>query len=125
MLNRNALRLSFLVAAVAALLSTTSLADPLVTSNKLTFRQTVALPGVILPAGSYVFERDRNANNHIVRVMTTNYQRMLYVGFTTPVTRPAGFRSAILFGEARSAEPIRIVAWYPLGSAQGHQFQYR
>jgi hypothetical protein len=125
MLNRSALRVSFLAAAVAALVSTTSLAEPLGTSNKLTFARTVALPGVVLPPGTYVFERDRNANNHIVRVMTTNYQRMLYVGFTTPVTRPAGFRSAISFAEARSVEPIRIVAWYPIGSNQGHQFLYR
>jgi hypothetical protein len=123
--NRNALRVSFFVAAVAAFVSTTSLADPLVTSNKLTFQQTVALPGVTLPAGTYVFERDSNSSNHIVRVLTTNYQRMVYVGFTTPVTRPTGLRSAVVFGEARAGEPLRIAAWYPIGSNQGHQFLYR
>jgi hypothetical protein len=107
-------------------LSTVSLANaPLTETNNLTFGSPVALPGVTLPAGRYVFERDRNANTNIVRVMTPNYQKMLYVGFTMPVTRPRGLKSPVSFGEASAGEPIPIVAWYPVGSDRGHQFLYR
>jgi hypothetical protein len=125
MLNRNALRIAIMVAVAAVLVGTTSQANTQLTVvNNLTFRRAVALPGVTLPAGTYVFERDSNANG-IVRVMTPNYQQMLYVGFTARVERPRGFRSAVSFGEAPAGEAIPITAWYPVGSSQGHKFLYR
>jgi hypothetical protein len=125
MLNRNALRIAIMVAVAAVLVGTTSQANTQLTVvNNLTFRRAVALPGVTLPAGTYVFERDSNANG-IVRVMTPNYQRMLYVGFTAKVLRPRGFQSAVSFGEAPAGEPIPIVTWYPVGSSEGHKFLYR
>jgi hypothetical protein len=125
MLNRNALRIAILTTVAAVLIGTASQANThLTVVNNLTFRGPVALPGVTLPAGTYVFQRDPNANG-IVRVMTPNYQQMLYVGFTAKVLRPRGFRSAVSFGEATAGEPIPIVAWYPVGSSEGHKFLYR
>ena len=125
MLNRNALRIAILTAVAAVLIGTASQANTQRTVvNNLTFRRTVALPGVTLPAGTYVFERDSNANG-IVRVMTPNYQQLLYVGFTAKVLRPRGFQSVVSFGEAPAGEPIPIVAWYPVGSSEGHKFLYR
>jgi len=126
MLNRNALRIAILAGVAAVLVGTASQANTQLTVvNNLTFRRAVALPGVTLPAGTYVFERDSNANSGIVRVMTPNYQQMLYVGFTAKVLRPRGFQSAVSFGEATAGEPIPIVAWYPVGSSEGHKFLYR
>jgi hypothetical protein len=125
MLNRNALRIAILTAVAAVLIGTASQANTQRTDvNNLTFRRAVALPGVTLPAGTYVFERDSNANG-IVRVMTPNYQQLLYVGFTAKVLRPRGFQSVVSFGEAPAGEPIPIVAWYPVGSSEGHKFLYR
>ena len=126
MLNRNTIRISILGVLAAIVLSTVSQASPpLQETNNLTFASPVALPGVTLPAGTYVFERDSVDNSRIVRVKSPNYQKLLFVGFTTPVTRPRGLKSAVLFGEAAAGEPIPIIAWYPVGSDRGHQFLYR
>jgi hypothetical protein len=128
MFTRKVALIAFAAAVGAVVMASSSPAasqsGPLTTTHNLTFSRTVALPGVTLPAGTYVFERDSNANG-IVRVMTPNYQRMLYVGFTARVLRPRGFQSAVSFGEAKAGEPIPIVAWYPVGSSEGHKFLYR
>ena len=126
MLNRNAVWISVLAVIVAMVAGTTPQATANLTEvNNLTFGSRVALPGVTLPAGTYVFERDVNANSRIVRVRSTNYQQLLFVGFTTPVTRPRGFRAAVSFGEVERGQPLPIVAWYPIGSNRGYQFLYR
>jgi hypothetical protein len=126
MLNRNTFRILILAVIVAAVVSTASQASqPLTAANHLTFGSPVALPGVTLPAGTYVFERDSVDNSGIVRVKSPNYQKLLFVGFTTPVTRPRGLKSPVSFGEAAAGEPIPIIAWYPVGSDRGHQFLYR
>ena len=126
MLNRNTIRISILGVLAAIVLSTVSQASaPLTETNNLTFRSPVALPGVTLPAGTYVFERDSVDNSRIVRVKSPNYQKLLFVGLTMPVTRPRGLKSPVSFGEAAAGEPIPIIAWYPVGSDRGHQFLYR
>lgn len=126
MLNRNTAWISVLALLAAMVAGTTSQATaPLTGVNNLTFGGRVALPGVTLPAGTYVFERDADANSHIVRVRSTNYQQLLFVGFTTPVTRPRGFKATVSFGEVERGKPLPIVAWYPVGSDRGYQFLYR
>jgi hypothetical protein len=126
MLNRNALRGAIMVALAAVLVGTTSQAHAQLTqTNNLTFNRAVALPGVTLPAGTYVFERDSNPNSGIVRVMTRDYQKMMYVGFTARVLRPRGFRDEVSFGEAPAGEPLPIIAWDLIGSSEGRKFLYR
>ena len=91
MLNRNTIRISILGVLAAIVVSTVSQASPpLKETNNLTFGSPVALPGVTLSAGTYVFERDSVDNSRIVRVKSPNYQKLLFVGFTMPVTRPRG-----------------------------------
>jgi len=126
MLKRNTIRISIFAVIAAVVVSTASQASPpLSVTNNLTFGSAVALPGITLPAGTYVFERDVNVNSPIVRVKSPNLQRLMFLGFTTPVTRPRGFKAPVSFGEAEAGDPIPIVAWYPVGSDRGYQFQYR
>jgi hypothetical protein len=126
MLKRNTIRVSILAVIAAVVVSTASQASPpLSMTNNLTFGSAVALPGITLPAGTYVFERDVNDNSRIVRVKSQNYQRLLFVGFTVPVLRPRGLEDPVAFGEAAAGEPLPIAAWYPVGSNRGHQFLYR
>jgi hypothetical protein len=43
-----------------------------------------------------------------------------------PVVRPEGDEPSVLtFGEAASGAAAPILAWYPVGSNQGHAFLYR
>jgi hypothetical protein len=94
--------------------------------NTLTFSKEVALPGVVLPAGTYRFEvANPDSSADVVRVSSRN-GRVHYMGFTLRVQRPDGLTRdrAVTFQEARRDEPVPILAWYPLGEANGHQFIY-
>ena len=53
-----------------------SIAGTLTMTNNLTFSNAVALPGVTLTAGTYVFESGPGGTNpNIVRVLSQNRQR--------------------------------------------------
>jgi hypothetical protein len=82
----------------------------------------------VLNAGTYTFESGPvGTHPGIVRVTTRNGQRVLYMGFTLAVSRPAGRAASpiVSLGEAPAGSPAPIVAWYPIGSATGHEFLYR
>jgi hypothetical protein len=96
--------------------------------NRVTFNRPVALPGVILLPGSYAFEAGAmGMNPNIVRVTSSDYQKLYFVGFTNRVARPATMTSneVVSLGEASIGEPTPIRAWYPIGSRSGHEFLYR
>jgi hypothetical protein len=96
--------------------------------NRVTFNRSVALPGVILPAGSYVFEAGALfMNPHIVRVTSADHQKQYFVGLTQRVRRPANMapNQLVALGEAPVGDPAPIRAWYPIGSSTGHEFLYR
>ena len=94
----------------------------------LTFNQPVALPGVALGSGTYVFElaEPMNASN-VVRVLSRDRSRVYYMGFTEVVDRPAGMRSDqfISFLEAPSTAPHPIKVWWLPYESTGRQFTYR
>lgn len=89
--------------------------------NYLTFSGPVALPGVILPAGSYIFDL---GPSNVVMVSTRDGQNVLFSGLTQMVLRPAGLSmdTTVTFGEGAGAPPI--TAWYPVGANVGFQFIY-
>ncbi len=94
--------------------------------NHLTFNGAVALPGVILPAGSYIFEvMVPGGARQVVRVSGKNGQHY-FMGFTQTVQRPRGSRTTpvITLGEATAGMPPPVSTWYPIGSSQGHRFLY-
>jgi hypothetical protein len=93
--------------------------------NNLTFSGPVALPGVALTAGTYIFERT-DMDPRLVRVSSQDRSRVFYTGFTREVRRPAGMRPdrSVTFGEAPAGVAPRIAAWYPVGGSTGHQFIY-
>jgi hypothetical protein len=97
-------------------------------TNNLTFSGPVALPGVVLDAGVYMFESGPGGTNlDLVRVTSRNGRKVLFHGFTTLVARPAGRATdpIVSLGEAPAGSPAPIVAWYPAGSTTGHEFRYR
>jgi hypothetical protein len=93
----------------------------------LTFNKDVALPGVVLPAGTYVFDIANPDTSHDVVRVATRDGHIRYLGLTLGVSRPAALPGAppITFGEARADSPAPIAAWFPTGTASGRQFIYR
>lgn len=93
----------------------------------LTFSGDVALPGVVLPAGSYRFEVvNGDSSSDVVRVSNRNGS-IAFMGVTTQTPRPAGLPAdqRVTFREAPANSPAPIVAWYPSGMSTGHLFVYR
>ena len=95
-------------------------------TNYLTFSGPVALPGVTLTAGVYVFERFDPTSPDIVVVRNRDRSRVYFLGFTDRADRPAGLRDrqTVTLGEARPGLAAPITAWYPLGETHGHRFVY-
>ena len=95
--------------------------------NKLKFTRPVALPGVVLPAGTYSFDVASPTALDVVVVRSADRGRVLYMGFTRTISRPRNMSSAIpvAFGEASANEAPPIAAWYEIGDTTGHEFLYR
>ena len=115
------------VALTTLLTSSSTKAQGPIRLNYLTFNSTVALPGVVLPPGRYVFESGPNGTDRaLVRVMSADRQRMHYLGLTNAVSRPAAvpLNQTVLLGEASRGEPTPIKAWYLINSPRGHEFRW-
>jgi hypothetical protein len=98
--------------------------------NKLmyvTFNKPVALPGVALGAGTYVFELpDPMGAWNVVRVSSYDRHRVYLTAFTRIVDRPRGMSpdQPISFAEAPANSPQPIKTWWPAGESTGRQFIY-
>ena len=94
----------------------------------LTFTRTVALPGVTLAPGAYVFEIfDSPGSIDIVRVSKKANMTHAFLGMTRQVERPANLRrgvSGVALGEARPGQPVPITVWYPADGSAGRKFAY-
>jgi hypothetical protein len=91
----------------------------------LTFSAPVALPGVTLGSGTYVFESIGVAKD-VVRVTGRDNKIVYLTAFTNEVVRPSGapLAAGILFGERPAGTPQAIKAWFPEHSRTGREFIY-
>jgi len=126
MRNLKAVRIGCAAAALALMAAGSVMAFSITHQNQLTFSRPVALPGVVLPAGSYTFDVASENALDIVVVRNKARTKVLYMGFTSTVERPARMSNttAIVFGEASASEPPPITAWYEIGKTIGHEFRY-
>ena len=95
-------------------------------TNHLTFSGPVALPGVTLTGGTYIFELPIPTSLDVVRVLSRDRSKVYFIGLTTPIQRPTGMPAdrLVSLGEAPAGVPVPITAWYQLGGSMGHQFIY-
>jgi len=96
-------------------------------TNYITFSRAVALPGVELAAGTYIFETPTNAmSNAVVRVSSRDRKKVYITAFTRQVERPNTDRGKLLItlGEAAPGSAPPVSAWFPIGSSVGHEFIY-
>jgi hypothetical protein len=117
-------------AAILAVLATASM-QAAVTAERTTlvkFSRTVALPGLELTAGTYIFElAEPGSNNNLVRVLSRDRRKVYTTQFTILVQRPKTVTDnhGITFHEAPAGQAPPIKAWYPIGHTVGHEFIYQ
>ena len=96
--------------------------------NPITFSAPVALPGVTLAPGTYLFRSPSEMSSNVVQVLRQDKGRPMvsyYMGITQPVERTnSDPRSLVSLGEAVSGQPTPIKAWFPNGERFGHAFMY-
>jgi len=124
MTNWKLVRIGCTTAALALMVAGSVLAFGVSHKNQLTFSRPVALPGVVLPAGSYTF--DVASDTALDVVVVKNRTKVLYMGFTNQVLRPTWMPSGALvtIGEAPANEAPPVTVWYELGKTIGHEFRY-
>lgn len=116
-------------AAILAVVATAS-AEADVSSHRttfVTFPQSVALPGIELSAGTYIFELAApNEYKNMVRVLSRDRRHVYLTQFTLMVSRPAKLDPAhgISFHEALRGTPPSVSTWFPEHETTGRQFIY-
>ena len=92
-----------------------------------TFSRSVQMPGVVLPAGTYIFEvaNDTGAGD-VVRVLSSDRSRVHLMKFTRFVYRPmsSDLKATISLGESPAGTPPPVKAWYPQDETRGREFIY-
>ena len=93
----------------------------------LTFSGPVALPGVTLPAGSYIFEQPIVEAPDVVQVRSRDRKKLHFLAFTMRVDRPSGLAAnrLVMMGEAPAGQAPPVKAWFPAGYHRGYEFIYR
>jgi len=93
-------------------------------SEQLTFNAPIALPGVVLAAGTYTFEIP-NASHSLVRISSKDGRHVYLTAFTLEVRRPGKADAPkVTFHEAAKGVPPSVNTWYPAGDPSGKQFIY-
>jgi hypothetical protein len=101
-------------------------ADEYDLTTKLTFSQSVQIPGQVLPAGTYLFKLANNTSDrHIVQVFNSD-GTMLYatlMAISTERREPSG-ESVITFAEQGDGRPEALLKWFYPGETIGNEFVY-
>jgi len=98
-------------------------------SNKLTyltFSQAVAIPGHVLPAGTYTFRlADSSSDRNIVRIFNRAGTQLIATLMTIPDYRFASSDDTMItFGERSGSAPPAIRQWFYPGDSNGQEFIY-
>ena len=92
-----------------------------------TFSGTVQLPGVALPAGTYIFEvANPDGGADVVRVLSRDRKHTFAMKITRTVYRPfkGELKPTITLGETAKGNPPQVKAWYPQSESRGREFIY-
>ena len=120
------LRVLCCIAALTAFLAPRARADEQNKLTYLTFSGPVELPGVTLPAGTYMFKlADTMTNRHIVQVFDKDGRKLFATLLTIPNQRlePSG-QNIVLFAERPEGTPQAVKAWWYPGDTVGDEFVY-
>src|SRR6187397_2136648 len=126
MLSTRILGLACAVTVFVCLLAAPVSAQPLDKRTVFTFSGPVTLPGVTLPAGTYLFRlADPTTGRKVINVLSADGKRSLAMLHTIPnqlLTAPRNPEVRFMETTANTPPPIKTW-WYP-GKAIGYEFIY-
>ena len=94
-------------------------------ATKLTFSQSVEIPGRVLPAGTYWFMVDPNSSSHIVRIFSQDRSTLYATLLTTSSEQQHPSEGTeVTFASRMPMQPEAIVTWFYPGQTIGHEFLY-
>jgi len=122
---RNALRSACAVALLACLMEGTGSAQTIDKRTVFAFSGPVALPGVTLPAGQYLFRLADPTERKIVQVLSADGKTPYGMFFSLPAERfePAA-TPEVQFMETAAGMPAAIKVWWYPGERTGYEFLY-
>lgn len=93
-------------------------------ATKLTFSESVQIPGRVLPAGTYLFTTDSNPGSKVVRIFSAGRTTLYATLLTASVEQlePASKTEITLAGHG--SQPEVVVTWFYPGRTVGHEFLY-
>jgi hypothetical protein len=112
------------IALVGALPSTTTAQNPQ-ERTFLTFSGTVEMPGVTLPAGTYVFKLADTGSRNVVQVFDRDEKKILGQWLFVQAERPeVSQETVVMFKETAAGTPPAVHYWYFPGERVGKEFVY-
>ena len=123
---RNTLRSACAIALLTCLMGASASAQTDDKRTVFTFSDPVALPGVTLPAGQYLFRlADPASSRKVVQVLSADGKTPYGMFFSLPAERfePAP-TPEVQFMETASGMPAAIKAWWYAGERTGFEFMY-
>jgi len=123
---RNALRSACAVALLACFMEGAASAQTFDKRTVFTFSGPVALPGVTLPAGQYLFRlADPTGDRKVVNVLSADGKIAYGMFFSLPAERfgPAP-TPEVRFMETAAGMPAAIKTWWYPGERTGYEFMY-
>lgn len=119
--------ITFLATALAGVLTVPTLsADPVYKLTEVTFAQPVEIPGMVLPAGTYVLKLlDPYMDQDIVRFYNPKMDHMYAMVFAVRAFRlEATNRPLVTLEERAHGAPPAIKKWFASGENWGEEFVY-
>ena len=118
---------SFALVLLATCVAATVAAGPFDKRTSFTFNTPVAVPGVTLPAGTYVFRlADEIVGREVIQVFSadgrTNYASFFALRTARP--EPAANKPEIRFLETASDMPAAVQSWWYPSERDGYEFVY-
>ena len=113
--------------AVLAMLSVSVRAQDTNTQKRtfMTFSNTVEMPGVTLPAGTYLFRIADTGSRNVVQVLSQDEKQVLGQWLFVQAERPeASSDTVVMFKEARENSTPAVQFWYYPGERIGREFMY-
>lgn len=95
-------------------------------ATKLTFNQTVQIPGTVLPAGTYWFTLlDTDSSRNVIQIFNSDrsilYATVLAVSAERLNTTD---NTEMTFAQRESMQPETMLSWFYPGETIGHEFVY-